>query len=190
MPAPIPDPIFTAQVPTAQVPTAQVPTAQVPTAQVPTAQVPTAQVPTMPVPTVQVPTMPVPTVQVPTMPVPELIRRAVSTPAIPDMRRQLSDQAIELFTTGLDGLRLHDNVPSGFDIDEFDVHVDTFDFDLDEPPFFYADAFMRSIHTWYEEKTEEEKAWLNTNNDAPQMVLLALNGFDNLMKVHGISRQK
>ena len=132
----------------------------------------------------------VPTAQVPTMPVPELIRRAVSSPAIPNMRRQLSDQAIELFTTGLDGLRLHDNVPFGFDIDEFDVHVETFDFDLDDSPFFYADAFMRSIHTWYEEKTEEEKAWLNTNNDAPQMVLLALNGFDNLMKVHGISRQK
>lgn len=147
------------------------------------------------VPAPQVPAPQVPDAQVPDAQVPAPIRRAFSSPPIPSTRRQLSDQAIELLTTGLNGLGLHDDIPFGFndlfyhDNEPFGLNDEPFGFDLDEPPFLHTDVFMRSIHAWYEQKTEEEKAWLNTNDDAPQMMALMLNGFDNLMKVNGVSRE-
>lgn len=92
------------------------------------------------------------------------------------MRRQLSDQAIDMLTAGLDGFTIYDNI---FD-DEF----------ITKGSLSRADHFTHMFHdkliVWYNQKTDEEKAWLNTNKDAKQMVTLMLHGFDNLMKVNGV----
>ena len=102
------------------------------------------------------------------------MRRSFSGP--PSMRRQLSDEAVQLLTTGLDGFSISDDIfELDFMFDEPLLHEDDF-----------VQMFQSDLRVWYNQKTREEKEWLNANNDAKQMVTLMLNGLDNLMKVNGV----
>ena len=92
------------------------------------------------------------------------------------MRCQLSDQAIDLFTAGLDGFTIYDDI---FD-DEFITKGSLSRAD------YFTHMLQDEVGVWYNQKTDEEKAWLNTNKDAKQMITLMLHGFDNLMKVNGV----
>ena len=92
------------------------------------------------------------------------------------MRRQLSDEAIELLTDGLDGFTIYDNI-----FDDESIPNGSLPPDND-----FTRMLQNELNVWYNQKTKEEKVWLNTNNDAKQMVTLMLNGFDNLMKVNGV----
>lgn len=88
------------------------------------------------------------------------------------LKKSVSDQAIDLLMAGLDGIEL---------CDHFDRNAD--DFINDE----FLQHLQSEFYMWYSIKTVQEKKWLNTNNDARQMVHLAMSGFDNLMKINGIS---
>lgn len=90
----------------------------------------------------------------------------------PSLQRGLSGQGIELLVTGLN---------------DIDFRDDNYDFDEQD----FAEDFMHMVksefYVWYILKTDQEKKWLNKNQDATKMVRLALNGFDNLMKLNGVS---
>ena len=89
----------------------------------------------------------------------------------PSLQRSLSEQGIELLVTGLN---------------DIDFRDDNYDFDEQD----FAEDFMHTVksefYVWYILKTDQEKKWLNKNQDATKMIRLALNGFDNLMKLNGV----
>ena len=52
----------------------------------------------------------------------------------------------------------------------------------------HANKFKNSFYEWYETKTDEECAWLNTNPRAQMMMSLALRSFDSILEMNMMAR--
>lgn len=52
----------------------------------------------------------------------------------------------------------------------------------------FMDTFHYNMKEWYGKKTEQEKEWLNQNKNAEKLMKLMFDGFDNMLKVNGVSK--
>lgn len=96
--------------------------------------------------------------------VPKVPDMSVAPPS--DLRRTLSDQAIQLLTTVFE-----------LESKGMDLLSDPFD------ELYHSETFLRSMEKWYDAKSDVERKWLNEH---PEMIQLALDGFDNHMRLSGV----
>lgn len=106
----------------------------------------------------------------------------IQAPIVPttSMQRQLSDWAIELLVSGLGDISLgRDDALDDLGAAEPDPDAQG---DVNLKPDEFVTMFQSKLYAWYDEKTTDEKRWLDTSRHAEAMIDLALSEFDDMLR--------
>ena len=103
----------------------------------------------------------------------------VSPPSPDNLSRLLSDEGKSIFEDAF-SFYGDDVFEDTFNCDRRDIYEDEASLSV-----FVITSEMK-LNAWYKSKTNAEKEWLDNNVDADVFMSLALNGFDNILKLNGL----